>query len=244
MVAGLAGLAVFLVLHHLLIVPIWFVAPIGGLMAAAGGAAVGAAYAELLPRIPVRPWRTISVSLAIVAILTPSIALAEATGPVYALGGTDGGTLLVPASQAIAAFVVGLLGLSAVTGAALGWLIGRTPRAAGWTGLAGFALAIGPGHNIPLLGATRSVAKELFILFAVTVVSAVVLVRRAGPGLSHMREQLDLGSGGPTVTVRVPEGRQSRPAAIPAEPLAHSILRYVLSDRRATLRTTARPRHR
>jgi len=53
--AAVAGLATFLLLHHLWIVPIWFIAPVGALVAAAGGAAVGAAYEELLPHLPRRP---------------------------------------------------------------------------------------------------------------------------------------------------------------------------------------------
>lgn len=55
-IAGIAGLAVFLLLHHVWIVPIWFVAPAGAVFAASGGATVGAAYAQLRPRLPGRPW--------------------------------------------------------------------------------------------------------------------------------------------------------------------------------------------
>lgn len=174
--AGLAGFAVFLVLHHLWIVPIWFIAPIGGVMAAAGGAAVGAAYAELLSHLPPRPWTAIVVALGIVAVLGQSIVIAELRGPVYVMGQSGAGILVVAASEAVAGFVGGLLATATVAGAAVGWLVGRTRRAAGWTALAGFALAIGPGHNIPLLGATPAVAKELVMLAAVTVAASIVLV--------------------------------------------------------------------
>ena len=51
-VAGLAGLGVFLILHHIWITPIWFVAPAGAVMAPAGGAAMGSSYAELASRLP------------------------------------------------------------------------------------------------------------------------------------------------------------------------------------------------
>jgi len=173
--AGLAGLTVFLALHHVWITPIWFVAPVGALMAAACGAAVGAAYAELRPRLPRRPWTSIVVPLGVVAILAPSVVLAELGGPVYAMGGGDAATVLVPASVAIAAFVA-LLVTATVVGAGLGWIVGRTPRAAGRMALAGFALGIGPGHNIPLLGATPAVTKELVILAVVTATASVVLV--------------------------------------------------------------------
>jgi len=37
-------------------------------------------------------------------------------------------------------------------------------------------IAIGPGHNIPLLGGTPVVAKELVILTVVGVVASIVLV--------------------------------------------------------------------
>jgi hypothetical protein len=174
--AGLVGFAVFLVLHHLWIVPIWMIAPVGTVMAGAGGAAVGAAYGELRPYLPRRPWTSIVVALGIVALLGPSVVLAELRGPIYAMDPSGGGSLLVPASEAIADFVVGLLVTATVAGAVLGWLLGRRRRAAGWMALAGFALAIGPGHNIPLLGATPAVTKELVILAAVTAAASVVLV--------------------------------------------------------------------
>lgn len=52
---------VFLVLHHAWIAPIWFVAPMGAVLASLGGAAVGAAYAELRPVLPRRPWTSACV---------------------------------------------------------------------------------------------------------------------------------------------------------------------------------------
>jgi hypothetical protein len=54
--AGITGLLVFLVIHHIWIMPIWFILPIGLVIAAAGGLAVGWAYSELLPGLPRRPW--------------------------------------------------------------------------------------------------------------------------------------------------------------------------------------------
>jgi hypothetical protein len=60
-VAGIAGLVVFLALHHLWIVPIWFIAPVGSAMAAAGGVAVATAYVDLLPHLPRRPWTSLAV---------------------------------------------------------------------------------------------------------------------------------------------------------------------------------------
>lgn len=181
--AGLAGLAVFLVLHHLWIVPIWSVAPMGAVMAAAGGAAVGAAYDAHAARLPRAPWTAVAVWIGIAATLAPAFLIAQLVGPVYAMG-VDGaaGHLLVPAPQAIASFVVGLLGSATVAGATIGWLIARTRRAAGLTALAGFVLALGPGHNIPFLGGTPAVGKEIAILAAVMAVASVVLVARSADG--------------------------------------------------------------
>jgi len=184
-VAGLAGLAVFLVMHHAWIVPIWYIAPVGGVMAAVGGAAVGAAYAELEPHLPRRPWRAIAVALTFGGILLPAVVIAQSRGPIFAMGADGGGTLLVPGSEALVEVLVGLIGVTAVAGAVLGSLVGRTRRAAAATMLAGGALAIGPGHNIPLLGGSAAVAKEIAILVAVIVVASVVLVEVDARGLSR-----------------------------------------------------------
>ena len=174
--AGIAGLVVFLVLHHIWIAPIWFVAPMGAVLASLGGAAVGAAYAELRPGLPGRPWTSACVMVLIGATLAPAIVAAEVGGPVYAIGSDGEGVLLMSASEAFSAFVVGLLATATLTGGLLGALIGRTRRAAALTALAGFCLALGPGHNIPLLGGTPAVATELALLAAVAGVAAVVLV--------------------------------------------------------------------
>jgi len=42
--------------------------------------------------------------------------------------------------------------------------------------VAGFVFALGPGHNIPFIGGTPGVGKELAIMTAVTLVAALVLV--------------------------------------------------------------------
>lgn len=174
--AGLAGLATFLLVHHLWIVPIWFIAPIGGVLAAVGGALVGAAYAELLPHLPRRPWTTLAVMAVIALVMLPALVIAELTGPMFAMTADGSAILLVSAPAAVAAFVVGLLGTATLTGAALGWAIGRSRRAAALMAGAGFALALGPGHNIPFLGASGVTGMELAILGAVVAVASVVLV--------------------------------------------------------------------
>lgn len=175
-IAGVAGLAVFLVLHQLWIVPIWFIAPVGLVMAAVGGAAVGAAYHELLPRLPPRPWMSLWVTASLAATLTPSIVVAEIYGPIYGIGQAGRGILLVSPSEAFTAVVVGLLGTATLAGAVVGAIVGRTRRAAGTMAVAGLALALGPGHNIPLLGGTPAVTKELRVLVIVIGVASFVLV--------------------------------------------------------------------
>jgi hypothetical protein len=174
--AGVAGLAVFLVVHQLWIVPIWFVAPIGAVMAGLGGAAVGASYATLRPHLPGRPWTTPVFAAIVAGMLTPAVLIAELQGPVFAMGADGGGTLLVPATDVVLDFLIGLVGITALSGAIIGALVGRTRRAAVTTMVAGVALGIGPGHNIPLLGGTPGVGRELVILGVVLLTSGVVLV--------------------------------------------------------------------
>lgn len=174
--AGLVGFATFLVLHHLWIVPIWFIAPVGTVMAAIGGAAVGAAYAELLPGLPRRPWTSLSVGAGVAVVLLPSVVIAQVHGPIYAIGSSGEGTLLVSAPQAAVEIVFGLLLAATLAGAGVGWIVSRRRSAARWTALAGFAFAAGPGHNIPLLGGTPAVGTELAILALVVGIASIVLV--------------------------------------------------------------------
>lgn len=58
----------------------------------------------------------------------------------------------------------------------VGWVVGRTRAAAMTTAVAGFALALGPGHNIPLIGGTPGVATEVGLIAAALVAAAVTLV--------------------------------------------------------------------
>ena len=78
--AGIAGFATFLLVHHVWLVPIWFIAPAGALVAAVGGAVVGAAYAELHPHLPRRPWTVIAVIVVIGVVLLPAFVIAELRG--------------------------------------------------------------------------------------------------------------------------------------------------------------------
>jgi hypothetical protein len=175
-IAGLAGVAVFLVAHHLWIVPIWFVAPAGAMVAGLGGAAVGAAYDALRAHLPRRPWTPLMVAAVFGGMLVPAVILADIRGPIFAMDATGGGTLLVSGAEALAWVLVSLVGVTVAMGAALGRLIGRSRRAVATTMLAAVAMAVGPGHNIPLLGGTPVVGKELAILGAAMAVASIVLV--------------------------------------------------------------------
>lgn len=173
--AGIAGLATFLIAHHAWIVPIWFITPAGALIAATGGAVVGLSYAELRPHLPEQPWTAGVMLLIVGAMLLAAVVIAQLRGPILQMS-PGGASLLVPTGQAILDFVLGLLGSAAVVGVLLGWLIGRTRRAVALTAGAAAVIALGPGHNIPLLGGTPAVAKELVILVLVGVVASTVLV--------------------------------------------------------------------
>lgn len=176
MLSAVAGLLVFLVIHHLWIMPIWFILPIGLIIAVIGGAAVGWAYDELLPHLPPRPWRVLAMIGLIWLILLPGIVLAELRDPFFTITGGNA-RLTVGVGRVALLFIVELLITSALMGAMLGWLIGRNRRAALATAVAGFTFALGPGHNIPLIGGTPGVGKEIGIMAAIITVSAIVLVQ-------------------------------------------------------------------
>lgn len=173
--SGIAGLIVFLILHHLWIRPIWFVLPLGLVVAAAGGIAVGQTYRELLPNLPPRPWTILAMVALIALILSPSIVLAELRNPMFDIS-VPGGRLTISAGRAAAIFILELLATATVTAGLAGWMIAGTRRAVLATALAGFIFALGPGHNIPLIGGTPGVRKELALMACIILVSAVVLV--------------------------------------------------------------------
>jgi hypothetical protein len=170
--SGIAGLLIFLGIHHLWIKPIWFILPIGLVIAALGGLAAGWAYRELLPGLPKRPWRILAWAALVGLTLAPAVILAQLRSPVF----TAAGILNVSLQGAAIIFVRDLLLPAAVMGGLAGWLIGRTRRAALATALAGFVFALGPGHNIPFLGNTPATGKGILLLLAVILSAAAVLV--------------------------------------------------------------------
>jgi hypothetical protein len=175
MSAGAAGLLVFLVLHHLWIKPIWFILPIGLVIAALGGLAAGWAYSELLPNLPGRPWRILAWTALVGLTLAPAIIIAQLRPPLFTGTGMKV-TATITIEQAVVIFMRDLLFPAAVTGGLGGWLIGRRKRAAFATALAGFVFALGPGHNVPFLGNQPATGKGILLLLAVILSASVVLV--------------------------------------------------------------------
>lgn len=172
--AGVAGLSAFLVIHHFGIMPIWFIAPIGLVIASLGGLAVGWSYAEIHAALPPRPWTFLAVVAVISVILAPSILLAQLRSPLI---DTTTSTILPQGSvRAIVHYVFELIVTATLMGAVVGWLLGHSRQAAFATAVAGLVFALGPGHNIPALGNTPAVGKGLLLLLAITLVSAFVLV--------------------------------------------------------------------
>jgi hypothetical protein len=172
--AGVFGLLTFLIIHHFWILPIWFILPLGLVIAALGGLAVGWSYAELHSALPPRPWTAPAIVVLVFAILAPAIVLAQLRAPLIFLGEPS----LPPADVPRIAieFLLELVVTALVTGSAAGWVLGHSPRAALATGVAGVVYAFGPGHNIPFLGNTPASGKGLALLLAITVIAAIVLV--------------------------------------------------------------------
>lgn len=179
LVAGLlsavAGLLVFLTIHHFWIKPIWFILPPGLFIAALGGLAVGWAYSEIQTALPPRPWTSLAVFAIVALTLTPAILLAQLRPPPLDISTgaiIDGSTTGI----VIARVVLELLLTATIVCALMGWLLVRTPQAALAMALASLVFAIGPGHNIPLLGNTSAVGKGIVLLIAIIATSAIVLV--------------------------------------------------------------------
>ena len=170
--AGIVGLLVFLVIHHFWIRPIWFILPLGLVIASLGGLAVGWAYSELLQGLPGRPWRTLAWSALVSLTVTPAVLLAQLRPPVF----TPAGILNINLQGAVIIFIGELLLPAVVTGGLAGWIIGRTRRSALATAVAGFVFALGPGHNAPFLGNSPATGKGILLLLTVILSASVVLV--------------------------------------------------------------------
>jgi hypothetical protein len=174
--AGIIGLLAFLIVHALWIMPIWFILPLGLVIAGAGGLAVGWSYAELRNRLPKRPWTAPAIIVVISVILLPALLLAELRQPMFTISPAGVVNLAIGVPEAVIRFIGELLLTATFTGGLLGWWLGGTRRAAVATAVAGFVFALGPGHNIPFIGGTAGVGKEVVIMVIIIIISALVLV--------------------------------------------------------------------
>lgn len=173
-IASLAGLLAFLVVHHFWIMPIWFIFPPGLIIAVLGGLAVGWSYFEIRAGLPPRPWTSPAIVILITLILTPSIILSQLRPPLL-----DATSVSIPPGEGPRVafhFFFELILTAMLVGATAGWVLGRSPRAAISTSIAGLAFAIGPGHNIPFLGGTQSAIKGLVLLAVIVLVSSIIIV--------------------------------------------------------------------
>ena len=172
--SGLSGLLAFLVVHHLWIAPIWFITPVGLVIAALGGLAIGWSYWHLRPSLPARPLAALALFALVVAALLPGILLSFTHGPLFELK-----TGRIPEGEraAVAAhFVLELALPAALVGALAGYALRRTALAAISTALAGVAWTLGPGHNIPMFGTEPAAFKGHAIVLIVAFASCVALV--------------------------------------------------------------------
>ena len=171
--AGLGGFVVFLVVHALWILPIWFIAAPGSVVAALGGAGAGWAYHEVRPRFR-RPVGAILALLGLQLVaVAPAHALAMARGPL------PPGFVTNPPGPFLLRVMIELLGGAAAVGGVAGAVLaapGRRRRAAIATAAAAVGLAIGPGHNVPLLAAAPAAPKMWLLLGASSLTAAVLFV--------------------------------------------------------------------
>jgi hypothetical protein len=171
-ISGEVGLLVFLTIHYFWIAPIWFILPAGALFACLGGLAVGWSYAGIRQRFPAARWHILVGFGLMTTTLAPPLVLAQILPPVVDV---RAGRLVGSTNDLIVRFVFVLFAPAILVGALEGWAILRTRRGAIATALAGLVLAMGPGHNIPFLGNTPAVGKEIALLIAIGLASSVAL---------------------------------------------------------------------
>jgi hypothetical protein len=176
-VAGVVGLLVFLIVHHIWIKPIWMIFLPGLAVAALGGVAIGWGYAHISEALPARPWRSLAMLGVISALLLPGVLLSLTHGPLFDLATAK----IRPGEGMHVAirFALELVAPAMLVGAVLGWQLGGSWKAVLAMVLAALAFAIGPGHNVPMFGTSPSALKGFAILGIVLVPVAVVLVEVA-----------------------------------------------------------------
>jgi hypothetical protein len=168
--AGAAGIAVFSVVHWLVIFPTWDTLTAGLPFALLAGLPLGWGFHELrasgkLPSgLAEGPAYAVLLLLTLLPVDAVSIALPQP--PLERL--KVGAQLDLPALLAalLAAVPAGLLA---------GWAAARTRRVALAMGLAGLAFALTLGHNIPFFAADARAAKMWGVMVLVALVAGLVL---------------------------------------------------------------------
>lgn len=167
--AGVAGFAVFLVMHAIWIVPIWDSAP-AVTFAVLAGIAIGWAYDIHRVRMPARPAERVTVVFAALTLtLSPGLLLLPLRPP----ASVGSPSIIEIGVGAIAAVL--LLAMPFLA-AGVGALLGRSGRAALASGLAALTFMTTIGHNILSFGYGWRGAKMWTIMLAVTAVAAATLV--------------------------------------------------------------------
>ncbi len=172
--AGAFGFLAFLIIHHFLIMPIWFIAGFGIIVAIPTGMLVGWAFEAMQVRLPRNPFAAILIFSALLTlVLALSFFVSSQQSPIENM--LFGGNRLRPGFEvAIASrFAIDLFLVSAAGGAALGWLIGRSRQAAGRMAAAALAFAAGPGHNVPVFAGVDG-ADTMWILTVGTILASAL----------------------------------------------------------------------
>ena len=170
--AGIVGLFVFLTIHHFTINPIWFILPVGILLSAAGGAAVGWAFYEMRPRLGANAiWSALILAGLLTLTQVPGFLIGQRYGPVVDLQNES--ILEGMTNELVRRFVLDLVLMAGVVGALVGWFVGRTRLAVIAMALAGVAFALGPGHNIPFfVGVGISAAGKMLATMAAVILAS------------------------------------------------------------------------
>lgn len=163
--AGLVGVLVFVTIHHVWILPIWSILPVGLPLAALSGVAIGWAAWESRGRLP-RGRAALALALAgiLLALLVPAELLSFRRPP-FDITQTE-----VPRDVLVVALAE--LATAIPLGALVGWGLTRSARGTIAWALAGLATAIGIGHNVTLLGATFPAAYKMWTLMAAAQLAA------------------------------------------------------------------------
>lgn len=178
-VAGLVGFIVFLILHALWILPIWFIVPMGLVIAGVGGATVGWAYETVEPHLPAGILaRSLAVAGGTILVLAPSTILFQLGGPTVPVVDGIARTDAIDVPSLAVRFVVGLLVVTGATGAIVGWLLTHRRRGMLAVSAAGVVFALGPGHNLPFfhLAALPAATRTALLLMLASIASASLVL--------------------------------------------------------------------